>query len=121
MNNDVKQIIYSYGADVCGIADIERFAAAPPGFSPSDLFRDCKSVIVFGCALPRGITKADSRLVYGHYNSLLCDEVDKIALRGAKALERKFGAKAVPLPCDNPYEYWDSRSEERRVGKECRL
>ena len=39
MNNDVKQIIYSYGADVCGIADIERFAAAPPGFSPSDLFR----------------------------------------------------------------------------------
>ena len=99
MNNDVKQIIYSYGADVCGIADIERFAAAPPGFSPSDLFRDCKSVIVFGCALPRGITKADSRLVYGHYNSLLCDEVDKIALRGAKALERKFGAKAVPLPC----------------------
>ncbi len=26
MNNDVKQIIYSYGADVCGIADIERFA-----------------------------------------------------------------------------------------------
>ena len=31
MNNDVKQIIYSYGADVCGIADIERFAAAPPG------------------------------------------------------------------------------------------
>ena len=37
MNNDVKQIIYSYGADVCGIADIERFAAAPPGFSPSDL------------------------------------------------------------------------------------
>lgn len=110
MNNDVKQIIYSYGADVCGIADIERFAAAPPGFSPSDLFRDCKSVIVFGCALPRGITKADSRLVYGHYNSLLCDEVDKIALRGAKALERKFGAKAVPLPCDNPYEYWDSET-----------
>ncbi len=110
MNNDVKQIIYSYGADVCGIADIERFAAAPPGFSPSDLFRDCKSVIVFGCTLPRGITKADSRLVYGHYNSLLCDEVDKIALRGAKALERKFGAKAVPLPCDNPYEYWDSET-----------
>ena len=32
MNNDVKQIIYSYGADVCGIADIERFAAAPPVF-----------------------------------------------------------------------------------------
>lgn len=104
MNNDVKQIIYSYGADVCGIADIERFAAAPPGFSPSDLFRDCKSVIVFGCALPRGITKADSRLVYGHYNSLLCDEVDKIALRGAKALERKFGAKAVPLQSDKPCE-----------------
>ena len=116
MNNDVKQIIYSYGADVCGIADIERFAAAPPGFSPSDLFRDCKSVIVFGCALPRGITKADSRLVYGHYNSLLCDEVDKIALRGAKALERKFGAKAVPLPCDNPYEYWDSETLTGKGG-----
>ena len=76
MNNDVKQIIYSYGADVCGIADIERFAAAPPGFH----HRICLETVNCHCIWMRaspGNTKADSRLVYGHYNSLLCDEVDK--------------------------------------------
>lgn len=107
MENHVKQIMRSYGADVCGIAGIEGFAAAPAGFSPTDIYRGCKSVIVFGIALPMGLTDVDSRLVYGYYNSFICTEVDRVALQGAKALERAFRAKAVPMPCDNPYEYWE--------------
>lgn len=37
-----------------------------------------------------------------------------MALQGAKALERKFSACAVPVPCDKPYEYWE---KETLTGK----
>ena len=61
MESDVKQIILLCGADVCGIAGIEHFEAAPAGFSPADIFEECKSVIVFGVALPKGLTKVEPR------------------------------------------------------------
>ena len=35
----VKQIMMSLGADLCGIASIDRFADAPKGFHPVDVFR----------------------------------------------------------------------------------
>ncbi len=37
MENKIKEAILSYGADVCGIASIERFVDAPEGFSPKDI------------------------------------------------------------------------------------
>lgn len=110
MENNIKQMILSYGADVCGISGIERFATAPTGFSPNDIFKDCKSVIAFGKALPKGLTAVDSRLIYGHYNALICNDIDAIALQGAKYLEEQFGAASVPMPCDAPYEYWQSET-----------
>lgn len=114
MESKVKQVIFSYGADVCGISNIERFSLAPEGFSPRDIFEECRSVIVFGKALPKGLTKVDSRLIYAHYNSFIRDEVDQIALRGAKFMEETFRAMAVPMPCDSPYEYWE---KETLTGK----
>ncbi len=114
MENLIKQAIISYGADICGIANIDRFNEAPRGFSPIDLFAECKSVIVFGVALPKGITKVDSRLIYGHFNSFICQRVDEISLRGAKTIEEKFKAITVPIPCDAPYDFWD---KENMVGK----
>lgn len=114
MENDVKQIIQSCGADVCGIAGIDRFSGAPAGFSPADIFEDCKSVIVFGIALPKGLTKVAPRLVYGYYNAFICTEADRVAFQGAKALEHKYHVNAVPLPSDSPYEYWE---QETLTGK----
>lgn len=114
MEDDIKRAILSYGADVCGISNIERFGSAPIGFSPNDIYAGCKSVIAFGKVLPKGLTLVDSRFVYGHYNSLICNDIDAIALRGAKYLEEQFCAIAVPLPCDDPYEYWE---KETLTGK----
>ncbi|HNW50026.1 MAG TPA: hypothetical protein PKH79_03025 [Prolixibacteraceae bacterium] len=37
--NSIKEVAYSLGADVCGIANVERFTNAPKGFHPSDIFR----------------------------------------------------------------------------------
>ncbi len=107
MENTIKQLIQSCGADVCGIANIHSFKNAPQGFSPRDIYPDCNAVIMFGLALPKGLTQVDSRLIYGYYNTFSCTEVDRIAFQSAKLMEKEFGAIAVPLPCDSPYEYWE--------------
>lgn len=107
MEDLIKQIILSCGADVCGIGHIHRFVDAPKGFSPIDIYKDCKSVITFGMALPKGLTHVESRLIYGYYNTYICTEVDRIAIKAAKLLEKECDAIAIPLPCDSPYEYWE--------------
>jgi epoxyqueuosine reductase len=114
MKQQIKEYILSLGADVCGVAHIDRFHEAPPGFHPRDIFPDCKSVIVFGIALPKGLSKVEPRLVYGHVNYGTCPEVDWIAFKAAKEIERRFGGFAVPLPSDGPYEYWDQEKMEGR-------
>lgn len=110
----IKKQICDLGADVCKIANINRFDQCPEGFSPLDVLKDCHSVISYGIALPKGLSMVDSRFIYGHYNYDLCHEIDRIALKGAKYLEEEFDAIAVPMPSDSPYEYWD---EEKLTGK----
>lgn len=110
MKEQIRQIIFSCGADVCGIASVDRFVDAPQGFSPKELFAACRSVIVLGVALSKGLAEVDSRLIYAHFNAGVCDEVDRIALRGAKLLEQHFSAHAVPIPCDAPYEFWEEQT-----------
>lgn len=114
MKEQIKQYVLSLGADVCGVANIDRFAGAPAGFHPRDIFPGCRSVLVFGIALPRGLTKVEPRLIYGHFNYGSCPEVDWLAFRAAKEMERLGGGYAVPLPSDGPYEFWDAEKLEGR-------
>lgn len=44
---EIKSIAFDLGADLCGIAPVESFACAPTGFYPTDIFGDCRSVLVF--------------------------------------------------------------------------
>ncbi|HWQ30759.1 MAG TPA: epoxyqueuosine reductase [Negativicutes bacterium] len=114
MKEQIKEFILGSGADVCGIANIDRFSDTPKGFHPRDIFPDCRSVIVFGIALPKGLAKIESRLVYGHFNYAVCPEIDWIANKTAKEIERVWGGCAVPMPSDGPYEYWDAEKLEGR-------
>ena len=50
----VKEILFGLGADLCGIASMDRFANAPKGHHPLDVLPTCKSVISFGCRFPVG-------------------------------------------------------------------
>ena len=63
MKKQIKEFIMNLGADACGVANIDCFSEAPVGFHPKDIFGDCKSVIVFGIALPRRLTKVDPGLI----------------------------------------------------------
>jgi epoxyqueuosine reductase QueG len=110
----LKEYVISLDADVCGVANIDRFGGAPKGFHPTDIYTECKSVIVFGIALPKGLTMVEPRLIYGHFNYDICKTVDLISFRTAKVIEEKYHGIAVPMPCDGPYEYWDSERKEGR-------
>lgn len=110
----IREMVLSYGADLCGFAHIDRLGMAPDGFKPTDIYGDCKSVISFGVALPQGLAKVNPRLIYGYYNYFSCPEVDLIAFKSAKWIEQSFHCNAIPIPCDVPYEYWDSEKMEGR-------
>ncbi len=114
MKEKIKEIVIALGADICGIASIDRFTGAPEGFSPKDIFAECKSVIAFGLALPKGVTQVDPQIIYGHFNDNSCLQVDTISFRASKIIEKEVNCYAVPIPCDSPYEFWD---EENREGR----
>ena len=110
MENCIKETAYRLGADVCGIGSIDRFENAPTGYSPLDLFDKCKSVIVVGIALPKGLYEVAPRLIYGHFNAEICTILDHLELKLAKAIESKYHCLAVPVPCDAPNEYWKAEN-----------
>jgi epoxyqueuosine reductase QueG len=106
MEKIIKQIILNKGADLCGIAHIDRFSDTPAGFHPSDIYEACKSVIVFAKRLPKGLAYVNPRIVYNHANELNISAVDKITYEASITIEQ-LGCITVPLPCDGPYEYWE--------------
>jgi epoxyqueuosine reductase QueG len=114
MKEQIRNLILSLGADVCGFAHIDRFDNAPQGFKPTDIFSDCQSVISFGIALPKGLAQINPRLVYGYFNYFTFPEVDRIAFAASKKIEEEYLCITAPLPCDNPYEFWDSEKMEGR-------
>lgn len=102
----IKQQVIRLGADLCGIANIDRFSDAPTGFHPRDIYPECQSVVVIAKAMPKGLTKVSPRLIYGHGNELAKERVDVCVQELAMAMETQ-GCIAVPLPSDDPYDVWD--------------
>ncbi|MBV7272834.1 epoxyqueuosine reductase [Clostridium sp. PL3] len=114
MKEDIRKKALGLGADVCGFTSTLRFDQAPKGFHPCDIYGNCKSIIVIGMALPKGLLEIKPDLIYGHFNYKTCQKVDKIVLMISKIIEDLHDEIAVPMPCDGPYEYWDSKKMEGR-------
>ncbi len=109
----VKQRLAELETDIAGIASIDRFHDAPPGFHPTDLVKDCQSVIVFAVRFPTGTLYGSSQAAYTFVRNRLADKIDSVAFQLARELEED-GKWAVPIPSTEPYEYWD---EERQHGR----
>lgn len=114
MKETIRKMILSLGADVCGFAAVERFGEAPAGFGPLDVWPACKTVIAFGLALPKGLMEAPGNLIYGWFNSQTAVRADRISLEAARSIEAAFEAKAMPIPCDAPYDSWDAATQTGR-------
>jgi epoxyqueuosine reductase QueG len=91
----IKEKAAEFGANLCGIAPSERFKDAPKGFSPLELYPECKSVIVTAKRLPIGLFNSKSCVPYSHYNSLLPKILDRISLKLVYYLEN-MGYGVIP-------------------------
>jgi len=114
MKEKIKELFINLGAEICGVANIDRFIDAPKGFHPADIYIDCKSVIVFAKSLPRGIAKVNPRIIYNHFNSVSAMELDRIAYIASIEIEKQYNVVAIPIPCDGPYDCWDEEKMEGR-------
>jgi epoxyqueuosine reductase QueG len=114
-SEQIKSATFDLGADLCGIAPVDRFSSAPEGFHPLDIFRDCRSVLVFAKRLPAGSLFSTSCIPYTYVNRVITEEVDALTLALSRRLEAA-GIRSVPIPSDDPSEYWEpDRSYARGI------
>jgi Uncharacterized Fe-S protein len=104
----VKDLVLTAGADLCGIASVDRFEVAPEGFRPTDLFPDAKSVIVFAKKIPASVFRTQSDIPYSFVEDVVLHEVLRLSLDIAVKLEKEHVA-ALPVPSE-PYDYWDAET-----------
>lgn len=111
-SNELKNFTKKVGADLCGIAPIERFRSAPKGFSPIDVYPQTKSVIAFAKRIPKTSLYLPTSIPYTviEYGSL--SESHRIAYDLMLYIESK-GYEGTIVPSE-PYEYWD---DENKTGK----
>jgi len=103
---EIKALFYSRGADLCGVASLDRFADAPAGFHPADVLPTCKSVVSFACRFPAGVLACANSIPYTLVRNTITPKMDRIAMECCVELERR-GILAVPIPTN------DSRLDER--------
>ena len=113
----VKRLLKDMGADLVGIASVNRFEGAPPGRGPTDFMPEARSVISFGVRLPDPVVEYDSYhlkyqdmpshvgrydsqhvfyLVMGHFTEDVM--LITMAVRAANKLEMGWGYRSLPTP-----------------------
>ena len=113
----VKRWVKDVGADIVGIASVDRFEGAPPGHGPRDFVPEAESVIVAGIRIPDPIVDYDRYhlqfqdlppqvavrtsinniyMVMGHYTIDLM--LNSLAIRIANKLEVEGGYKSFTPP-----------------------
>jgi epoxyqueuosine reductase len=104
-NQKIKLIAQNCGADLCGVAPVERFSLAPEGFHPKDIFSGTKSVVVFAVKIPDSAFASPVPVPYTFLTTAVFDEVSRLTYAMVVELEA-LGKIAVPVPSE-PYEHWD--------------
>ncbi|MFX1391412.1 MAG: epoxyqueuosine reductase [Promethearchaeota archaeon] len=109
----IKERIKGLGADICGFAPVNRFNDAPKGFHPLNIYKECKTVIVFAIKVPVTSISANNLVPYSHFGSVAINEVDMLSIKIVRMLE-DLDIGCVPIPSDDPYEHWEP---ERSYGR----
>ncbi len=118
--NEVKKLVMENGADLCGIASIDRFIDAPKGFHPCDVLPSCKSVVVFAKKFLKGTLQCKSTIPYTIVRNILSDKMDKMAVQICTELEEQ-GIIAIPTGTNGPTEFDKSTGRYRNIvsAKHC--
>ncbi|HEY49173.1 MAG TPA: hypothetical protein G4O13_03925 [Dehalococcoidia bacterium] len=106
LTNETESFVIDQGADLVGVAPVERFQNAPAGYRPNDYMPDATCVISIGIHIADGVCDVWGEytepgksitpyLFYGY--GLLNLEMGRIANRTAKRLEYA-GYKSLTFP-----------------------
>ena len=110
----VKEIVLRNGADLFGIAPVERFENAPKGFHPRDVYSKTESVIAFAIRVPSESLFAENPIPFTHLSTMSMQKMDLMTYSISLELDKQ-GIKNVFIPTDDPYLYWDSNQQEGRA------
>lgn len=113
MNHDltikVKELAFRLGADLVGIASIDRYQGAPIRMSPQGILPTAKSVIVCAVHHPDAAIELDGEIhpqVMGPYRIqyIMNDKLDLLSFRIARMLD-DLGYPTVPIASSNIWRY----------------
>lgn len=110
LTKKIKEYAKKLGADIVGIASIDRFKSAPLRMSPKGLLPNAKSVIVCGihhldASVELGGEPTPHNMgPYGSQSSVMNPKLDDISFLIAKFLENK-GYDALPIVSSNIWRY----------------
>lgn len=122
-SKQVKDILFGLGADLCGIASIDRFDDAPKGYHPTDILPTCKSVISFGCRFPAGTLRCNSPVPYTRVRNSITPKMDAMALDFCMEMENiklpvfqfpQMKANGTKIPRDGVLFFLKSTRHRRR-------
>lgn len=109
--NDIKKILFELGADLCGIASVDRFSEAPEGFHPHDILPSCQAVIVIAKKMPVSTLESPTMIPYTIARNLIGQDLDKISVQFCGMVEEN-GILAVPVGALGPCRQ-DSKGRTR--------
>lgn len=120
-SNVVKERARELGADIVGIASVDRFEDAPEGYKPADLVPGAKSVISIGIRQLRSyLEKAPSTLYFMFAYRQKNDYINHICWGIARLLDKE-GYYALPIQASREGELFvDSRAQPGRAERKRR-
>lgn len=111
---EIKSMILGMGANLCGIAPVDRFDEAPKGYHPRDVLPTCLSVIVFARTFLKGTLQCKSTIPYTIIRNTLSLEMDRMAVQICTDLEKK-GITAVPTGTNGPTQFDTTTGRFRNI------
>ena len=105
----IKEYAYQLGADLVGIANIERFEGAPIKMSPQGILPGARSVIVCAVHHPDAAIELDGEVhpqEMGPYRIqyIMNDKLDVLSFKIARMLD-DMGYRTVPIASSNIWRY----------------
>jgi epoxyqueuosine reductase QueG len=110
--NELKEFAKNSGADLIGVASVDRFSEAPSDHHPEDILPGAKSVVSCAQRIPLGVLFGPAT-AYDRTMGAVHSRLDHLACKIALFLEER-GGRAIPVPSDEPYQHWE---EERLYGR----
>jgi hypothetical protein len=85
----IKKVLFDMGADLCGVASIDRFDGAPEGFHPLDVLPSCKSVVVFAKSFSVGTLHCNTTVPYTITRNILSNDLDILSTHFCAIMEKE--------------------------------